>query len=166
MSIYENEREEATDAETKSRRAWAFPPARGELNGLDLSLLDPAVVAVKPWIGLHRSFDQIWHSYPGYVLVLDDGPRIALGPTTYTKHRFRIGDRVEGRGVPVPDQPRGWAELYKVRGLRVLQRGPESEDRPADPDGGVVPTLEEYRARGRARSVPGRKRGMVYVDQS
>jgi hypothetical protein len=112
------------------------------------------VAAVKPRIGLHRSFDQVWHSYRGHVLVLEDGPRVAVGPAAHDRHRFRIGDVVEGEGEPVPQPRAEWAELYRVRRLRIVSRGPEAEDRPPDPDGGIAPTLEEYRARGHRRLDP------------
>lgn len=112
------------------------------------------IAAAKPRIGLHRSFDQVWHSYRGYVLVLEDGARIAVGPAAHEKHRFRIGDVVEGRAEPLPDPRTECADLYKVRGLRLLERGPASEERPADPDGGVAPPLAEYRARGHRRLDP------------
>jgi hypothetical protein len=60
------------------------------------------VVAVQPRIGLHRSFDQLWHSYRSYALVLEDGTRIAIGPAAHAKQAFRIGDEVEGSGASVP----------------------------------------------------------------
>src|SRR5438445_2640843 len=112
------------------------------------------IEAVKPRIGLHRSFDQIWHSYRGFVLVLEGDVRVAVGPSAHEKHRFRIGDVVEGRGEPVPDPRVEWAALYKVRGLRVVSRGPDAEDRPADPEGGLAPSMEEYRERGHRRLHP------------
>jgi len=80
--------------------------------------------------------------------------RTAVGPGTHAKQRFRIGDRVEGRGVPVPDARSEWAELYKVVGLKLLARGPEREERLADIDGGVLPPLEELRAHGHRRLDP------------
>ena len=52
------------------------------------------VVAVKPRVGLHRSFDQLWHSYRGYALVLEDGTRIAIGRAAHDKQALRIGDEV------------------------------------------------------------------------
>jgi hypothetical protein len=112
------------------------------------------VAAVKPRIGLRRSFDQVWHTYRGYVLVLEDGTRVAVGPAAHAKYRFRIGDVVEGSGAPVPEPRTEWAELYKVRRLRLLSRGPDAEDRPADPEGGLAPSLEEYQGRGHRRLDP------------
>lgn len=112
------------------------------------------LAAVKPRIGLHRSFNEVWHSYRGYVLVVADGPRVAIGPGTHEKHEFRIGDLIEGRGVPVPDPRKEWADLYKVSGLRVVERGPADEDRPADIDGGIAPALEDYRGHGHRRLDP------------
>lgn len=111
------------------------------------------VRAVKPRIGLHRSFDERWHSYRGYVLVLDDGPRIAVGPGTHAKHRFRIGDEIEGLGVPIPDPRTEWADRYRLRGIKLRSRGPDSEDREADIDGGIAPSLEQYRAPTTARDI-------------
>ena len=110
--------------------------------------------AVKPRIGLHRSFDELWHSYRGHVLVLRDAPRVAVGPVAHEKHAFRAGDLVEGVGTPVPDPRREWAELYKVSGLLVVRRGDPNENRPADIDGGIAPALENYRARGHRRLDP------------
>ena len=112
------------------------------------------IEAVKARIVLHRSFDHVWHSYKGYVLVLDDAPKVALGPTTHAKHRFRIGDVISGVGEPVPDERTEWADIYKVRRIKFATRGPESEDRAADIDGGICPPLEELREHGHLRLDP------------
>jgi len=117
------------------------------------------ITAVKARIRLWRSFDQISHSYLGYVLVLDgclDGRpvgelRIAIGPKAHEKGQFRSGDRVEGMAVPVADAETEWATHYKVSGLTLLARGPAEQDAPANPDGGVAPPLPEYRERGHRR---------------
>lgn len=121
------------------------------------------ITAAKARIRLLRSFDQISHSYLGYVLVLDgslDGRevgelRIAIGPKAHEKGQFRIGDRMEGMAVPVPDAETEWATHYKASGLKLATRGPEEQDAPADPEGGIAPPLEEYRARGHRRLDPG-----------
>ena len=122
------------------------PPLKVSFRGI--------VAAVKPRIGLHRSFNEVWHSYRGYVLVLEDGRRVAVGPGAHAKHAFRIGDLIEGAGVPVPDPRTEWAELYKTSGLRIVRRGPAAEERAADIDGGIAPALEVYRARGHRRLGP------------
>ena len=59
------------------------------------------MAAVKPRIGLHRSFDERWHSYRGYVLVLDSGQRIAVGPGSHAKHRL-TSTGLEGIGGSIP----------------------------------------------------------------
>ena len=118
-----------------------------------------AVTAVKARIRLLRSFDEISHSYQGYTLVLEgavDGVaqkelRIAVGPKTHEKHRFRIGDVVMGLAAPVPDARREWATHYRVSGLRVAPRGPEEQEVAANPEGGLAPPLPEYRAHGHRR---------------
>jgi len=117
------------------------------------------IVAVKARICLLRSFDQISHSYLGYVLVLEgtldaepvDELRIAVAPKDHERHRFRIGDRVEGMALKVEDPRTEWATHHKASGLRAIERGPSEQDVPANPDGGLAPPLEEYRARGHRR---------------
>jgi hypothetical protein len=108
------------------------------------------VLAVKPRIGLLRSFDEISHSYKGYVLVLD-GLRVAIGPAAHAKNAFRPGDEIQGEGEEPLYPEQEWADLYKIRKLKLLARGPASEDRDADIDGGVPPSLEHYRELGHRR---------------
>lgn len=117
------------------------------------------VTAVKARIRLCRSFDQIHHVYQGYTLVVDgtvngepaDALRIGIGPKAHEKHQFRIGDQVTGLGVPVPDPRKEWATHHKVSALKLRERGPEQQDAPANPEGGIAPPLPEYRARGHRR---------------
>ena len=117
------------------------------------------ITAVKARIRLLRSFDQISHSYLGYVLVLDghlDGQpveelRIAIGPKAHEKHQFRIGDQVAGMTVAVADGETEWATHYKVSGLWLLDRGPAEQGALANPEGGIAPPLPDYRARGHLR---------------
>lgn len=120
------------------------------------------IAAVKGRIRLLRSFDEVSHAYPGYTLVLkgsvDGVPReefkVAVGPAAHAKHQFRRGDRLRGKAVPVADPTAEWAEYYKASGIKLYERGPESEKRPGDPDGGIAPPLPEYRARGHRRLHP------------
>lgn len=117
------------------------------------------VIAVKARIRLLRSYDEIQHAYQGYTLVIDgtlDGEpaeelRVGVGPKTHEKNQFRIGDHVTGLAVPVPDAWTEWATHYKVSKLRLLPRGPEDQDVPANPEGGIAPPLPEYRANGHLR---------------
>jgi hypothetical protein len=116
------------------------------------------VVAVKARIRLVRSFDQISHQYQGYTLVLASADpacreplRVAIGPATHERHQLQIGDIVSGNAQPVPDPKREWAKLHKASGIRVERRGPPEQNRPADPEGGIVPPLDIYRANGHRR---------------
>ena len=77
--------------------------------------------------------------------------RVGIGPKTYEKHYFRIGDQVAGLAVPIPDAAQEWATHYKVSGLWLIARGPAGRDVPANPDGGIAPSLAEYRAQGHRR---------------
>lgn len=87
------------------------------------------ITAVKARIRLWRSFDQISHSYLGYNLVLDgdlDGRpeeelRIAVGPKAHERHKFRIGDQVDGMAAPVPYAETEWATHY-LQGQRPAPR--------------------------------------------
>jgi hypothetical protein len=115
------------------------------------------VLSVQPRIRLTRSFDQRSHSYLGYALrvrgALAGDPReflVAIGKAAHEKHRFRVGDRVSGKGEHVLDTGTAAAGLHKASGLKVIARGPEP---PASgpPFLGVPPALEVYRERGHRR---------------
>ena len=115
------------------------------------------VVAVQPRIRLTRSFDERSHTYQGYVLRVQGTLGkvsgeflVAVGPTAHAKHRFSVGDEVQGIGHPVVDPRMETAEIYKVSGLKVLMRtGGEKQEGP--PWSGVPPSLQVYRARGHRR---------------
>lgn len=115
------------------------------------------VLAVQPRIRLNRSFDERSHTYLGYVLrvqgTLDSEVRefvVAIGKAAQEKHRFRVGDQIEGKGVPVADTQQETADVYKASGLKLLARGPELAGHPP-PFLGVPPALEVYRERGHRR---------------
>lgn len=117
---------------------------------------------MKGRIRLLRSYDQISHAYQGYTLIMDGSVngvrvqylRVAVGPKTHEQHRFRIGDQVEGRAVPVPDPRQEWSTHYKVSELKILRRGPVSEEVSPHLDGGVAAPLEVYRRQGHRRLDP------------
>jgi hypothetical protein len=115
------------------------------------------ILAVKARTRLLRSFDQISHQYQGFTLIMvsSDPPsgllRVAIGPAAQAKHQFRIGDLVSGKAHAVALPQIEWVDLYKVSQLRLEKRGSEAEARPADPDGGIAPPLEMYRANGHRR---------------
>ena len=119
------------------------------------------LVAVQPRIRLTRSFDERSHTYQGYVLRVQGTLGkvsgeflVAVGPTAHAKHRFRVGDEVQGIGHPVVDPRMETAEIYKVSGLKVLMRtGGEKQEGP--PWLGVPPSLQVYRARGHRRLAAG-----------
>jgi hypothetical protein len=115
------------------------------------------VRSVQPRIRLLRSFDQSSHTYLGYVVRLEgtldgDGRKFAVGvgKAAQEEHQFRVGDRVAGRGVEVPDPRVETVDLYKVSALKVLDR---AEEGPAasPPWTGAPPALEVYRERGPRR---------------
>lgn len=115
------------------------------------------VTSVQPRIGLTRSFDQRHHSYLGYVIRVHGAIgketrefTVALGKGAHQKHQLRIGDQIQGEGVPVADECAETAELYKVSKLKLGERG--STERGAGPPWhGVPPPLPVYRERGHRR---------------
>jgi len=117
------------------------------------------VEAVKARIRLIRSFDEVQHAYLGYVLVLagaiagEERPRykVAIGEKTHLKYQFRIGDEIHGEAFLVERPETEWAEYYKVSGLEMTRRGPDSEQRLPDPKGGLAPALPVYRSNGHLR---------------
>ncbi|MBW1982724.1 MAG: hypothetical protein JRJ12_16060 [Deltaproteobacteria bacterium] len=128
--------------------------AKGGMNKVQWS---GKVVAVQPRIRLTRSFDERYHSYLGYVLCIDGTCgdeagefRIAIGKAAQRRHKFRIGMKVGGSSVPVPDPRLETAGFYKTSGLKVLQVG-EGKASADPPLHGAPPDLETYRSRGHRR---------------
>lgn len=115
------------------------------------------LTGVQPRIDLGRSFDQRFHSYLGYLLIVEGKVagearefRVRIGPGTQAKHEFRAGDRVRGIAHPVADPDREIAELYKASALELLER-PPGPPPAAPPWVGVPPALDVYRERGHRR---------------
>jgi hypothetical protein len=115
------------------------------------------VLSVQPRIRLIRSFDQRSHTYLGFVIRIagrvEDVERevlVGIGAAAQEKHGFRVGDRVSGLGVAVADPRLETAELYKVSGVKLLERGPERAHQGA-PFERVPPGLDVYRARRHRR---------------
>ena len=115
---------------------------------------------IQPRIDLNRSFDQRYHNYLGYLLLIDGVVEAApgsfsvrIGPGTQARHAFRAGDVVSGVAERPPDPGREVADLFKASRLTLLQRS--SAMPPAPPPWlGVPPTLEVHRARGHRRLDP------------
>jgi len=115
------------------------------------------ILSVQARIRLMRSFDQRSHSYLGYVLrirgTLAAEARefvVAFGKGTHEKHQFRVGDRVLGAGEPVADPRLETADIYRVSGLKVVEKASRSV-LSVPPFLDVAPALETYRERGHRR---------------
>jgi len=113
-------------------------------------------VSVQPRIRLTRSFDERFHSYLGYSLVLEGvigGEKrefsVGIGKVAQDRHAFRVGDEVRGRGIAVADSRKEAVELYRASKLSVLQRVEEHWVPP--PWHGPPPDLEVYRWRRHRR---------------
>ncbi len=133
--------------------------------GIDIDTRLPAgkiawrgrVTSVQPRIRLTRSFDERWHSYPGYVLMIHgevDGDErvftVAVGTGAHEKHQFHVGDTVSGFAVAVGDARLETAEFYKASGLK--KSAPENvADVTPPPWLGIPPPLDVYRERGHRR---------------
>lgn len=130
------------------------------------------IVSVQPRIRLTRSFDERYHSYLGYCLVIDgvvDGEArefsVGTGKGAHKKHQFRVGDEVSGAAVPVADERKEPVEFYKASKLKIVKR---TEDVAHDPPPwrGTPVDLETYRWRGHrrlsARTYESKCRGCVW----
>jgi len=119
------------------------------------------LVAVQPRIRLTRSFDERYHSYLGYVLLVD-GRRdetveeflVAVGEAAHTRHAFQAGMEVRGVSVPVENPQKETAAYYKTSGIKILRPAaspPGESPPPGPPFLGIPPSLKAYRARGHRR---------------
>jgi hypothetical protein len=112
---------------------------------------------VQPRIDLGRSFDQRFHSYLGYLLMVDGhvgGERcmfkVRIGHAVQAKLELRARDRVSGVAHPAPDLEREVADLYKASSLELVERPPAAQYTPPPWLGGA-PALDVYRKRGHRR---------------
>lgn len=115
------------------------------------------VLGVQPRIDLGRSFDERWHNYLGYLLVIDGEIAaerrtftLRIGPGAQATHQFRAGDRVSGNAHSAADPETEVADFLRASGLRLVER-PSSPPPSPPPWLGVPPPLEVYRARGHRR---------------
>lgn len=115
------------------------------------------VVAVQPRIRLTRSFDERFHSYLGYVLLVEgscDGQSgrflIAVGSAARERYGIQAGMELSGCSAGVEDSRKETAALYKTSGLKVVKDN-RIEAFKGPPFLGVPPGLETYRNRGHRR---------------
>jgi hypothetical protein len=115
------------------------------------------LLSVQPRIRLSRSFDQRSHTYLGYALrvygMIGSETReflAGVGEGAHAKHQFQAGEAVSGSALPVADLRMETVEFYKVRDLKVTERGLTEETQPP-PWRGIPPPLPVYRERGHRR---------------
>jgi hypothetical protein len=99
-----------------------------------------------------RSFDELSHSYLGYNLKIVGSLEleekefiVAVGKAAHLKFQFKIGDKIIGEGVRVPEQSQEISDIYKVSKLKVIEKGNTVD---------LAPALETYRERGHRRLDP------------
>jgi hypothetical protein len=115
------------------------------------------IISIQPRIRLTRSFDQRSHTYLGYVLLVrgsggsaERDVLVAIGAATQGEHRLHAGDSVSGLALAVSERQNEIAQLYKVSGLEVLERGAFAAVS-GPPWQDVPPPLPIYRERGHRR---------------
>ncbi len=115
------------------------------------------VTSVQPRIRLHRSFDELSHSYLGFSLRVEGHVAgvertfwVGIGKATQAKHQFHFGLDAVGTASPVADSRLEAVDYYKVSGLSVTGED-ESNARHQPPWHDIPPTLEVYRERGHRR---------------
>ena len=130
---------------------------RGPAAGAGKTSWEGVILSVQPRIRLLRSFDQLSHSYLGYVLCLRGAIGgeardflVAVGQGAHPKHQFQAGDRASGWGVLVADPRTETAELYKVSKFQVRKHS-RVEKHDSSPWLGIPPELPVYSERGHRR---------------
>ena len=115
------------------------------------------IISVQPRIRLSRSFDERWHTYLGYMLIIDgemDGEErrfsVGIGKTAQAKHQFRVGQTVSGNAAPVADPRLEPVDFYRAAKFKVLDAVIPAED-DAPPWHTLAPELDVYRERGHRR---------------
>jgi len=78
------------------------------------------------------------------------GRSAGIRKSALAHHGLQAGTRISGKGVPVSDPRLETADLYKVSGLAIVERGSEARSAPP-PFLGAPPALEVYRERGHRR---------------
>jgi hypothetical protein len=114
------------------------------------------IISIQPRIRLTRSFDERYHSYLGYSLLIDGIINnevrefsIGNGKAAHQKHRFQVGDMVSGESVPIADKNKESVEFYKTSKLKVINESDEETLSP--PWHGIPDDLSIYRSRGHRR---------------
>lgn len=114
------------------------------------------IISIQPRIRLTRSFDERYHSYLGYGLLIDGIINnevtefsIGIGTAAHQKHQFQVGDKVSGESHPVLDKNKEPVEFYRTTKLKVIAQS-VGETRPP-PWHGIPDELPVYRSRGHRR---------------
>ena len=114
------------------------------------------IISIQPRIRLTRSFDERYHSYLGYRLLIDGIINnevgefsIGVGKATHNKFQFQVGDEVSGESLPVADKNKEPVDFYKTTKLKMITRSEEKLTGP--PWNGVPDELPVYRSRGHRR---------------
>lgn len=94
--------------------------------------------SIQPRIRLTRSFDERYHSYLGYSLliegVIDDKDAkltIGIGKGAQQKNQFQVGDEISGESLPVANQQIESVEYYKSSKLKLISHA--TSDAPTPP---------------------------------
>jgi hypothetical protein len=134
---------------------WGNNPM--QKSGSDKIAWQGIIISIQPRIRLTRSFDQRYHTYLGYALIIKGTVgneerefSIGIGKAAQAKHEFCVGDVVSGESERVLDERIEPVEFYKTSKLTLIERAAGQPYQPP-PWLGVPPTLETYRERGHRR---------------
>lgn len=115
------------------------------------------IISVQPRIRMIRSFDERYHNYLGYSLVirgLIDGEErafsVGIGKAAHQKHQFRAGEQISGECLPVAHKMLESVEFYKASKLKRISAATDKSQSPP-PWEDIAPELEVYRERGHRR---------------
>lgn len=130
---------------------------RQYVNDKDTVSWSGQIISIQPRIRLTRSFDQIAHTYLGFILQLqgilskkESLFSVAIGKATQEKYHFCAGNIISGNAHPVHDPRTEVSDLYKTCKLKLIEYRCFSEQSPP-PWLGIPPELKIYRERGHRR---------------
>ena len=110
------------------------------------------IISIQPRSNVWRyRLDNRNHTLTGYNVFLDDDGRsfaVAISEKQYQKHRFQIGDLIQGTGWTKLYPKLEYADYYRCGALCILERNGEEESHLSPPYHGEIPDLATYGWRG------------------
>lgn len=125
------------------------------------------IIFIQPRSNVWRyRLDNRNHTLTGYNVFLDDDGRsftVAISEKQFQKHRFQIGDLIQGTGWTKLYPKLEYADYYRCGALCILERNVEEESSSSPPFRGEIPDLATYGWRGCRMLDPRRWHGKCFT---